>query len=241
MSTKALVLSGDGYKLTISTEATELRDKQLVIAKEITAVESAADYNTALQIAGKLKGISKACEDSRTDVKRPVLDLGTLIDSTARSYADPVNAEVKRIERLCGDWQRSERLKKEAAERALQAENERLENLRRQAELAKSKANMAAIQAKITQAEIDRAEAAEDAKAPPVISGAAAVKPAFEIEVTNIEQLYAAYPEAVEMTVRKSVLNDLVNRRGLRDIPGVKLTEIITVTSRSISPQLSLQ
>ena len=252
---KTLILKGEGYTISLSPEAVQLRDQKVVEAQGIIQVTSAQEEQIALAKAGELKGISKACERNREEIKAPALAIGRLIDDNAKSFSGPLKTESDRLESLCGAFRQIERDKVLAYEREAEKERQRLAEIERQ----RAQAEIAAAQAKTKKerlaAELKaeelreqqlNAELEQAAKIPaPIVAPAPAVggsvKPEFDIEVVNIDALFVAYPDAVELVVKKSVLNDLVYRRGIQNIPGVKLTPKVTVRARAAAPLPALE
>jgi hypothetical protein len=136
------------FSVKISAEHIETRDEYLVEAGFIESFTSVAEVQKATPLVAKMKGWAKEVEAAREATKKPYLNAGRVIDAAAAKAVETLTAEVKRIEKLMGDFQqaqlkkeREERLAREAAE---QAERNRLAELQRQQEEAERKAREAA-------------------------------------------------------------------------------------------------
>ena len=124
-----------------------LERKDILIQRSaaITAVSGPEDIKLATEVSGLLKGLARDVEKSRKSLKDPVLIIGQAIDGVAKSIADHVASESKRLEKLIGDHlanlerQRQEQIRRQEAEaqrqrdeqaqiaRAAQAEADRIE------------------------------------------------------------------------------------------------------------------
>lgn len=237
MSNRTIEITGSGYAFALLPEAISLKSEMLIRASEITEIVDEDTQALALHTCGTLKGLSKRCEESRKEVKAPVLKLGKDIDKLAEDFTKEIDVEISRIEKLAGEFIQKQRAKQQASEQALQRERERLAKL--QSEQASSGRQASEFDDEVSFAQMAIGEISEDLKKTEVkpVAGAA-VRETFQIEVLSVSELFKAFPECVELTVKKSILNDLVNRRGVRDIPGVKITPIIDVATRSINPTL---
>lgn len=124
--TPPLALSGEGYQITVTTEAEALKNELLVEAKGITAIAVPEDVDAVnLQVA-KLARVRLDVEKTRTAVKAPVLAIGKKIDDTAKGYIDALKTEEDRLTKLLADFAAVERKK------AQDAENERQQLLKKQ-------------------------------------------------------------------------------------------------------------
>lgn len=116
--------------VAIIPAAQQAKDDALALAKPIVAVTNAQEQADAIAASAMMKSLTKQMEATREDVKKPVLEAGRLIDSTAKKYALELEAEIKRVEKLASDWQAEENRK--AA--AIRAEQERLDEADRERE-----------------------------------------------------------------------------------------------------------
>lgn len=71
--------------------------------------------------------------------------------------------------------------------------------------------------------------------APVVVADGMSVKPSFDFEVTNIHDFYRSHPGNVKMEVRLAETLDLINRLGMRTVPGLRVFEVHKVKVRAAS------
>ncbi len=180
----ALVIHGaDQLAVTLAPAAVEQRDTTLALATTITEVADPAGLQIAVHAIKELRQIQKAAEDARTEVKRPVLDLGKLIDAKAKEFAGPLDSEITRLHRLVQAYQ----AKVEAERR--EAERRRQEEIRKAQEAEAEARRKAEQERRAAEEEARRAEEAARAEADPFAEAeaqaaaqAAAVEAARKIE-----------------------------------------------------------
>lgn len=108
--------------ITIAPDAEQQKTDALALARTITTVSTTAEQHDAIAAASLVKSLVKGMEDSRSQVKRPVLDAGAAIDTAAKRYSKELSAELLRLESLAGDFQR--RVLREAEERRREVEQQ---------------------------------------------------------------------------------------------------------------------
>lgn len=222
--------SFDGLTVTIDKNLTEDRDRLLVESKAVISIQSSDDVEKAIAVVSALKGIAKTIEAHRKVAKEPVLQLGTAIDSEAKSFSSPITLEVKRLETAVGSFQLAERRKAEEAQRKAQEEAKKAIDA---ASAAQSSGNeLDALDAEL-EAELAVSQVSEITPIQTKVAGAK-TRADYDIEVEDIHALYKAHPECVKLEVKLLSVRDLINR-GILDIPGVKLTETIKVSARASS------
>lgn len=162
-----IVRSDSALSVAISGDAVALKTSALETAALVGRVTTPDEQKTAVAAQIELRRVLKLCEDSRKEVKEPVLDYGRKIDTIAKQFAEELREEELRIVQLVADFQALEQAKVRAAEAAKRLEEERLER-ERQAELQRIRDEEAAKQRKLDEeaARIAReAAAAKSAKA----------------------------------------------------------------------------
>lgn len=231
------------FKVILKPEALELRDEYLIeageIPQEITSQEMVA---SAGLVVSKMKGFSKEVEKTREAIKKPYLDAGRTIDAAARNAVQSVEAEITRIEKAMGAYQQ-EQLRKAREEQAriareAAAEQERLADLQRQREEAAKSPETAAAAEKLDDEILAASERAAQPKtqAAPVKVQGGSIKPRFVFEVTDLDALYQARPDLVDLKERTADINRLINGPNvIREIPGLIIREEVKVTMRSVS------
>jgi hypothetical protein len=106
-------------------EITARRDDLVTKAKAITTITTDDQAKTATELAGKLKGLRNEVEKARESVKRPVLIIGNAIESVAKATSEPAICEMKRLERIGGDYIAEKEAKRQAEIRRQEAEIKR--------------------------------------------------------------------------------------------------------------------
>lgn len=211
--TTALILSGQGYELIISSDAAEQKTELLALAATIAQVKDNNESAQAQFASRKLAAMRIAVEKCRKIVKEPVNQIGKLIDAKAKEFVAEIEAEEKRITKLVGDH---------AAEVArIKAEKEREERRLMEEARAKREAEEAAaakaqssgkiadiIAAKKAEEErraalAERMQASNEVAAARVADG---VRFTWDFEVVDIHSLYKAHPELVKLEVRRAEL-----------------------------------
>lgn len=264
MSTHApLALLGEGYKLEIIPAATTLRDETIKSAKHIVVVNTQISADSAISAAALLKGLMRDCEACRKEIKSPVLAIGVAIDAKAAEFQKPAIAEIIRLEGLAGAYVAEQRRLAEEARRK-QAEKERAEQLAEQARLeaiaaaeraaqaAKGKAARDAAEAQAQklrdeqmQAEIDKAETPAPAPIETPVTAGAALNTKIEVFAHDLDALYKAYPQCVELKVRLNAVKDVAKMLQRQNkpiaIPGVEISITTDLAVRATRSNLQIQ
>jgi hypothetical protein len=266
----ALQLTGiDGCQVTLMPALIAARDAAVKAANEITCITDIAGRGIALERLRELKGLAGSAETDRRKVKAPVLALSKTIDALADSFTLPISEAGKRLEELIVVFDRGQRAVAHEAEAAriaevqrLQAERDRLTAEARQkdarleaamhkVEVAVTVAEgLAAIRASLA-AEADAEEARQAAKdatlgllaaqtaptlPPPTTSG---LRREWDFECVDVAALYRARPEWVILTPNRAAILQAI-RQGLRDCPGLNITEKYSVRVRRAPAEESI-
>ena len=100
--TTAIILTGEGYQLTITPEA-EMRKLNLLNASaEVVSVSSNDESADAMVHSRRLAAMRIEVEKCRKEVKEPVNRIGKLIDAAAKNFLAEIEEEEDRIKRLVG-------------------------------------------------------------------------------------------------------------------------------------------
>jgi single-stranded DNA-specific DHH superfamily exonuclease len=240
--------------LSITKEALALKASALNNAGSISEVCSKETLDNAAAVVSEIKGILKKLETSRTEIKRPVLDLGKRIDTVAQEYATELVLQANRLQASISAYYREEaekaeaqrkmlealaekrRLKAEAEARAAEEERRKLEAAAR-ASADQEKAAALAKEAAARQAEAEAARLKAEASAPaPVAAPARAekmsVRKVWKYKVTNIHEVYRHKPELVNLEPRTNAILAEI-RAGMTDCPGLEIWAEEEVTIRS--------
>jgi membrane protein involved in colicin uptake len=107
--------------LSITEEALALKASALNNAGAISEVGNKESLDRAAAVVSEIKGILKKLETSRTEIKRPVLDLGKRIDTVAQEYATELVLQANRLQASISAYYRAEAEKTEAQRKMLEA------------------------------------------------------------------------------------------------------------------------
>lgn len=236
--TLEIVVSGSlpSPQIELSVAAFNARTLALEASGRIKAIASVADLDSAAAALTKLKALTRSVEDSRKEVKAPVLEVGRRIDAVAKDYLTPLESEAKRLSVIVGSYQEAQRRK---------AEKEREEAARAQAEaLAEMNAKQAEAIAQGDEQAADaaRAEAAEKIAASQLAAiNAEGPRPegitsrtSWKFEVVDIAALYAARPELCVITPNNAAIRAVV-KTGAK-IPGLRVWQEAAAIVRVAGP-----
>jgi hypothetical protein len=217
-TTEALILAGEGYQLTVSPEAHEMKAELLSKASTVTQVTSNEESGNAQFHMRKLAEMRILIEKSRKAVKEPVLAVGKAIDKAAADFSADLNAEEERLRLMIGahaeEVARLQRIKEEEERRAFEEA--------RAARLAKEQAEQAAAETR-TIADVLAAKKAAEAnkqaldarmdasEALATTTIASGVRFAWDFEVSDIDLLCATQRACVEITPRRKEIKALID------------------------------
>ena len=211
MNTDTLILSCEGYTLTICQEAETSKRDLLVASSNVCKVTNNDESADAAYVMRSLAQMRIMVDKGRKDVKEPVLRIGKLIDASAKTFLLEIESEEARLRKLIGDH-----ASEVARIAAIKAEEERkaFEIARAAREAAAAAQDAAEASGKISdviaakQAEQARQEtlgarmdASSELAATKVADG---VRFAWDFEVDDIDLLLVSEPNLVELTFRRS-------------------------------------
>lgn len=133
----ALTLTNaSGIGVQINAEAEQRKCTLYTDAICITSITEDFTRDMAVDALKELKGFLKLIEDSRTAVKKPVLEISRAIDAKAYDFSATIEAEHKRITKLVTDYTLEQSRKAAQAEAERKAALQRIEEERIAAEKA---------------------------------------------------------------------------------------------------------
>ena len=195
MNTETMILSGEGYALTITPEAEIQKNALLDVARAVQHVRSNDESADAAYHMRSLAQMRIAVDRSRKEIKEPVLRIGKLIDQTARNFLAEIEDEEERIRKLIGDHAAEMlKLKKEAEERERLA----FEAEKAARELAESGGIAAVLEAR--DALQDKLKASEEVATTKIAQG---VRFVWEFEITSVEDLMKFAPDLVKIEPKR--------------------------------------
>lgn len=223
-----LILAGDGYQLTISSEAEARKAELITKSAAITTVTSNDESAKAQFHSRSLAAMRIEVEKSRKLVKEPVNRIGKMIDQAAANFLVQITAEEGRIKQLVGAHAEEVlriKAEKEAAERAA------FESARAAREAAEEGGIAAVLAAKKAAAE--KLQSSNEVAATRLADG---IRFAWDFEVENIEAFYAAEPDLCEITLKRAAiltaLKELESNGFDVAMPGIRAFKKPIVSSR---------
>jgi hypothetical protein len=219
----ALIRLGDLPTFSSVPELRAARNLLLTTGQEITGIADQVDADYTGKWLGQAAALLLNVEQSRTDVKAPVLDLARAIDAIAKEITTPLAHEKDRVQRLLGQYLEVQRRARAEAEAKLRAEE-----ARRLAEAAKEKDDGKAAEA--MRAIVQQTNAAVAVVTPPKIEGTS-LRMQTTVEVFNPAALYAAHPYLVELKPRLAAIKEALLT--VPNLPGVRVTQTPMATVRT--------
>ena len=205
MNTTALIRTGELPVFSVDPQIVVTRNDLIAELKKITAITTMLSVHMAAPAIEDATAFLRNLEKERKEIKTPVLDAGKLIDSLAKQAAGNLEAEVKRVNRLVGDYLAEER-------RKVEAEKERI---------------MAEEAAKLSDAKNDEEANAIVTKAYESISAVElpkvanlSVRKEMVVEVFDILALAKEYPTLVRMEPKLSDIKAFLSAG--KELPGVR-------------------
>lgn len=209
----ALILSGQGYELTISPEAQARKANLLDMASVISQVRDNDESGIAQRVSRSLAAMRIEIEKCRKIVKEPVNRIGKMIDNAAKEFTAEIDEQEARITKLIGSHAAEVariRAEKEAEERRAadkaRADREAAESAAAAAQSSGKIADIiAAKQAEAARQEslTERMAASHDVATTKVAEG---VRFAWDFEVVSIVGLFQKAPALVRMEVKRAEL-----------------------------------
>ena len=193
-----LILAGDGYQLTISSEAEARKAELITQSAAITTVTSNDESAKAQFHSRSLAAMRIEVEKSRKLVKEPVNRIGKMIDNAAADFLAEIVAEENRIKKIVGDH--AEEVLRIKAEKE-RIEREAFEAARAAREAAEEGGIAAVIAAKKATAE--KLEASNEVASTRLASG---IRFAWDFEIEDISAIYRAAPELVTLEIKRSAV-----------------------------------
>jgi hypothetical protein len=229
MKNAILQLTGiSDAEITVADHYAREKANLLESLNSVTEVTDPFTSEVAIGVVKEAKDLLKDVENSRKQVKAPLLELTRAIDAVARGFSADIEADLNRVARLSGAYILAERQKAEKARKAAE-QAERDARFLAEAEIRKA----AEISAEAAQEALEKGAVAVQlsrqavvATTPQGTQGATLrVKLCYEIE--DPAELYKTRPECFNLVENKTVINALI--KGNRNIPGIRVWEEPTI------------
>lgn len=215
----AIVRHDESLSVSITMEAEEEKRRLLDECFLVCSVESDDEMNVAYNYQREIQTLLKQVEDSRKEIKKPIIEYGRKIETAASSFSTELKEEKLRIARLIGDYESAQEAKRKAAEAARRKELQEEERKRQEA-LAKAETHEERddinndFDAKAEAKAIERVETAAPVKKRPK------VREDWVIDNIDLPSLYMSHPGLVELKPRLSEIKRVLATGAT--IPAVK-------------------
>lgn len=224
-----LSLSGlQAATIDISQEARNHRDSLLVLSKNVTVVATTEQARIAAEVLKNVKAFTRTIEDTRSQVKAPVLDLGKKVDAVAKQLTTALENEATRLSRALGTFQAEQQRKEdEARERARIEEQRIIDETNRKLQEAQAKSRTdAAYDKKAEKIETKAFEQIAEARSNVMVAerpAGLATRSDVCFEVTDIVALYEANAAFVILSPNNAALKAALKAlpEG-KSLPGVR-------------------
>ena len=199
LSEMPIILSGDGYSLTIDPMAHVRKQTMLSASAAIEKVTTNDESGDARVHLARLSAMRIEVDKCRKEIKEPVLRVGKLIDQAAKDFLSEIELEECRIKCLIGDHATEVARLKAIAEAE---ERKAFEFARAAREAAEESGRIADVLAH-REAVAAKLAASDEVASTNIAQG---VRFAWDFEVTDMKLLAAIKPDFVEMTERRAVI-----------------------------------
>lgn len=223
------ITGSNAVAVELTSEGRTRRDALLAIAKNHQTIVNAERAEMVAEALRTVKSFTRSVEDSRKDVKAPVLEIGKRIDYLASELTAELEVEAKRLSAILGSWQAEQRKKEEEAKRQAWEEEQRIkaEAARKIAEAEANSRTAASFEKKAAKIEEQavtaivqtRAEAA--ASFIPKPSGIA-TRENVVFEVDDIGALYAHAPMLCTVSPNNAAIRAYLKSNPNAQLPGVR-------------------
>ena len=212
-------------EIELSPAAFNARAAALLASGNVRAIASVSDLDEAAAALTNIKSLTRSIEDSRKDVKAPVLEVGRRIDTVAKEYLAPLEVEASRLSVIVGSYQEASRRKAEKErEEAAKAQAAALAELDRAQAAAVASGDAAAADAaravaadKIAESQL-AVVAAEGARLDGITT-----RTAWKFDVSDINALFTARPELCIVTPNNAAIRAVIKANRGAAIPGLRI------------------
>jgi len=192
-----IILSGDGYSLTIDPNAHDRKQEMLALSSDITKVTTNDESGDARVHLARLSAMRIEVDKCRKEIKEPVLRVGKLIDQAAKDFLSEIEIEEGRIKGLIGDHATEVARLKAIAEAE---ERKAFEFARAAREAAQETGRIADVLAH-REAVAAKLAASDEVASTNIAQG---VRFAWDFEVEDISDVYKAEPMFVSLEIKRT-------------------------------------
>ena len=197
LSEMPIILSGDGYSLTIDPNAHVRKQRMLSASATIEKVTTNDESGDARVHLARLSAMRIEVDKCRKEIKEPVLRVGKLIDQAAKDFLAEIELEECRIKGLIGDHATEVARLKAIAEAE---ERKAFEFARAAREAAQETGRIADVLAH-REAVAAKLAASDEVASTNIAQG---VRFAWDFEVEDISDVYKAEPMFVSLEIKRT-------------------------------------
>ena len=194
-----IILSGDGYSLTIDPNAHVRKQTMLSASSAVGKVTTNDESGDARVHLARLAAMRIEVDKCRKEIKEPVLRVGKLIDQAAKDFLAEIELEEGRIKGLIGDHANEVARLKAIAEaeerRAFEFARAAREAAEESGRIADVLAHKSAVAAKLA--------ASDEVASTKVAQG---VRFAWDFDIENVHDVYKAEPMFVSLEVKRAAV-----------------------------------
>jgi hypothetical protein len=194
-----IILSGDGYSLTIDPNAHVRKQTMLSASAAIGKVTTNDESGDARVHLSRLAAMRIEVDRCRKEIKEPVLRVGKLIDQAAKEFLSEIELEECRIKGLIGDHATEVARLKAIAE----AEERRAFEFARAAREAAEESGRIADVLAHREAVAAKLAASDEVASTKVAQG---VRFAWDFDIENVHDVYKAEPMFVSLEVKRAAV-----------------------------------
>jgi hypothetical protein len=212
-------------EVELSPSAFNAREVALSAASHIHGITCVSDLDDAAQALTRIKSLTRSIEESRKEVKAPVLEVSRRIDATAKDYLAPLEDEAKRLSILVGSYQEAERRKAERVRQEAAAEQAAAmaEMQVKQREAVEAGDEEAADAARAEAADrIAESQLAVIAAEGPRVDGIT-TRTSWKFEVVDIDALHASRPDLCTIEANGAAIRAIIKATGGKPIAGLRI------------------
>ena len=199
LSEMPIILSGDGYSLTIDPNAHVRKQTMLSASSAVGKVTTNDESGDARVHLARLAAMRIEVDKCRKEIKEPVLRVGKLIDQAAKDFLAEIELEEGRIKGLIGDHANEVARLKAIAEaeerRAFEFARAAREAAEESGRIADVLAHKSAVAAKLA--------ASDEVASTKVAQG---VRFAWDFDIENVHDVYKAEPMFVSLEVKRAAV-----------------------------------
>lgn len=206
--------ASESEHICVTEDALHKKRDCLILSQEIVSVDSEQELADCVAAQSLLRTLIEGMDSTRKSLGKPFWDAYKRINDTAKGYSDTLELELMRIEKLANAYTTAQE-----ADRI--AENERIMAEHREAQENPDTPDSAR----------ERATLAMAINTRPVVEGARTSQD-IQFEVTDMDALYRARPDLVNMTVKVRELKAALAIPGQPPPPGVRVSYGVRVKAK---------